>query len=251
MATKSEKGASLKIGDFSEGGGLIEGELIWRNPRFEMFNYGGKGPSTPAFTLDLESEEGDPVTQMWSVGNAEDWAPSKDGSKIIPIGKAAKLSKSSNFFQLIKSLKDAGFPEEKIEDDVTVYEGMKCLMVRVPAPERKGLTQTPKKFEATILLVDKVITLPWEEEKGKSKGGKTGDVADENSVKATEVIMEVLSENPKGIDRMRLAGEVYKKLKAEKTDMANINVITKLIGGKDEGFLESGPWTYEKGVVNQ
>ena len=63
MVAKVEKGASFKVDDFIEGGGLIEGELTWRNPRFEMFNYGGKGPSTPAFALDLESEEGEPVTQ--------------------------------------------------------------------------------------------------------------------------------------------------------------------------------------------
>jgi hypothetical protein len=50
---------------------------------------------------------------------------------------------------------------------------------------------------------------------------------------------------------MKLAGEVFKKLKAEKVDQGSINAIVQLIGGKDEGFLESGPWTYEKGVVSQ
>ncbi len=244
-----ERGASLKLGEFQEGGGLFQGEATWRNPRFEIFEYKGSGNSSPGFMVDLEPEEGDTIMQFWSVGNADDWTPSKDGKKIIATGKATKLSKSSNFYLLLNSLVEAKFPDDKMGDDVSVYEGMKCNMVRIPAPERKGLQQKEKKYDPTILVVDSIITFPWEAE-SKGKGGGKSAESDGVSEKATEIAMEILGDNPKGIQKMKLAGEVFKRLKAQKMAQTEINAIVQLVGGKDESFLSSGPWTYEKGTVS-
>ncbi len=247
-----ERGASLKPSEFQEGGGLFQGEATWRNPRFEVFDYKGSGQSSPGLVVDLEPDEGDTLMQFWSAGNADDWTPSKDGKKLIATGKATKLSKSSNFYILLNSLVEAKFPEDKMEDDVSIYEGMRCNMVRIPAPERKGLQQKERKYDPTILVVDSIITLPWEaESKGKGSGkGKTE--SDGVSEKATEVVLEILGDNPKGIQKMKLAGEVFKRLKAQKMAQTEINAIVQMVGGKDESFLSSGPlWTFEKGVVSQ
>ncbi len=250
VVKKEEKGTSLKPSEFQEGGGLVQGELTWRNPRFETFDYGGKGPNVPAFSVDLEPDEGDTVTQYWSAGNADDWTPSKDGKKLIATGKASRLSKSSNFYQLLNSLVEAKFPEDKMEDNVSIYDGMKCNMVRIPAPERKGLQQKESKYEKNILVVDSIITLPWETKEAGSGEGKKGE-SDALTEKATEVVMEILGDNPKGIQKMKLAGEVFKRLKTQKMAQTEINAIVQIVGGKDESFLSSGPWTYEKGTVSQ
>lgn len=251
---KEEKAASFGgEDDFSEGGGLIQGDLIWRKPRFEQFNYGGKGPETPTFAIDLEDEQGAIVVQNWSVGNGDDWAPSKDGHKIIAVGKADKLSKSSNFYQLLKSLLEGGWPKGKVTDDVSVFEGMKCHMIRIPAPKREGLSGgTPSKYEKTILVVDKVITLPWEGEgKGKGKGtAASGNGDDDLSEKAQGLIMEILGDAEGPMDPMKIAAAVFKRLQKEKMDVKEINKYTNLIAGKDRSFIENGPWTFEKGKAS-
>jgi len=245
---KEEKAVNFgETEDFEVGGGLIQGELTWHNPRFEMFNYGGKGPSIPAFAVELEPEEGEEVTQYYSIGNSEDWSPSKDGKKIVKIGKADKLSSSSNFFQLIKSLKDAGWPKGKATDDVSVYDGMKCNMARVSQPERKGLQQAARKYEATILLVDKILILPWDKKGAKST---TKESNEDISEMATSTIIELLSESPDGYNKMKLTQAVFKKLQKDKVDQTKINRVVQMIGGKDESFLESGPWKFEDGKVS-
>ena len=83
--------------------------------------------------------------------------------------------------------------------------------------------------------------------------GKDGGKATESNgltEKATEIVIEILGDNPKGIQKMKLAGEVYKRLKAQKMPQTEINAIVQLVGGKDESLLSSGPWTYEKGTVS-
>lgn len=244
-----EKGASLNPDTFLEGGGLLDNvDVVWRNPRFEMWTYPNTTITTPALAVDLEPDEGEAVTQYWSAGNADDWNPSKDGTKLVPIGKASSLSKSSNLYQLLKSIKEADFPIDKMEDDVSIYEGMKCHMIRMKAPERPGLKQKERKYEASVLVVDTIIQLPGEDKKTGNVKGKAGnDVSD----RATQVVMEIVSENPKGIQKMMLASKAFAKLKGEKVDQTTINAIVQLIGGKDEAFITSGPWTYEKGLVSQ
>jgi len=250
MVKEKEKGASLKPSGFSEGGGLLDNvDVVWKNPRFEMWDYAGKGPSIPALAIDLEPDEGDVITQYWSAGNADDWSPSKDGTKLVPIGKALSLSKSSNVYQLLKSLVEADFPEDQMEDDISIYEGMKCHMVRIKAPERPGLKQKEKKYEASVLVVDTILQMPGKE--GEKTGNVKGKAGDEVSDKATQVVMEILGENPKEIQKMALASKAFGKLKAEKVDQTTINAIVQLIGGKDETFISSGPWTYKNGIVSQ
>lgn len=252
MPKDKEKGASLNPDTFLEGGGLLDNvDVVWRNPRFEMWSYpGGQYPDSPVLKIDLEMDDGATSdNDVWTAGSADDWSPSKDGSKLVPIGKASSLSKSSNLYQLLKSIKDADFPVDKMEDDVGVYEGMKCHMIRIKQPERKGLQKKEKKYDPSVLVVDTIIQLPWDEKKGKDSGkGKAGD---EVTDKAIQVIMEILGENPNGIHKMKLASEAFKKLKAEKVEQTTINAIVQLIGGKDETFISSGMWTYNKGMVSQ
>ena len=248
---KEEKAASLNPDRFTEGGGLIQGDLVWRNPRFETFDYGGKGPDVPAFAVDLEPDEGDMVTQFWSAGNADDFTPSKDGMKLVPTGGRA-LSKSSNLYVLMHSLQEAKWPADKFPGeegvDASVFEGMKAHMIRIPAPERRGLKQQKeRKYDPEILVVDSVIEYPWDAGNTKGKPKASDDVADA----ATEVIMAILSENPKGMQKMKLASEAFRKMKEEKKDQKLINAVVQLIGGKDESFITSGPWSYDKGVVSQ
>ena len=239
--------------DFSEGGGLIQGRLKWTNVRFETFDYGGAYPDTPSFAVDLEPEDGETRTEHWSCGSRDEWAPSKDGKRLVKIGKMTKLSKSCKYYRLLTSLWEAKFPKEKVVDDVSVFGGMVCDMVREPDIERKGLEpKKDRKYAPTVLVIDAIVTLPWEKASGKGKAEPAGD---DLSADATSIILEILPDHKDGIAKMKLAGEVFNRLKkslgAGKESMSKINAIVQLITAKDEELLKSGPWTYEKGTVSQ
>jgi hypothetical protein len=248
---EEEVGVSLDPDTFVEGGGLLDNvDVTWRNPRFEMWSYpSGNYGDAPVFRVDLELDDGSVSdNDVWTAGSADDWSPSKSGNLLKPIGGQRFLSRSSNFFQLLKSLKEAKFPNELMEaGKASVYEGLKCHMVRINQPERKGLAKKDKKYTPSVLVVDTIIQLPGEKGKASEKKG----ASDNLSEKATQVVMEILADNPKGIQKMKLASQAFAKLKAEKVDQTTINAIVQLIGGKDEGFISSGPWTYEKGLVSQ
>lgn len=254
-----EKGVGFRPTDFTEGGGLLDdANVIWEKCEFVLWDYNGNGPQTPALRIDMKHEDED-IEQYFSAGKAEDWTPSKDGTKLIPIGNATGINRRSNLAILITSLIDAGFPEDKIEDDCTVFEGLVCHMVRKPAEKRPGLVRTPradgKVFEQTNLVVDEIQKLPWEKGKGKAsaKDKKSGGgvkeeettADDEQSVEeeAIAVVMEILEANPKGVDKKKLAAQVFSKVKSS----PNRNAISQLV--YKDSFLSSGPWSFEDGIV--
>jgi len=260
---KEEKGASLRPSGFVEGGGLLGSNepvtVIWHNPKIKSWKYpsGAFSDFVPAFHVSLELEDGTTSdTDVWTAGSFDQWKESKDGERLIPKTKNLTITKSSNLAALWNSLEENKWPEDKwpeivpSEDfDLSMFDGLKCVMIRVPQQERKGLVKKEKKYDDSVLVVDSIITFPWEaEEKGKGRG-KVGE-SNALTEKATEVVLEILGDNPKGIQKMKLAGEVFKRLKAQKVVQTEINAIVQIVGGKDESFLSSGPWTFEKGVVS-
>lgn len=245
MAEK--KGVSLKPSDQVEGGGLLDNvDCLWKEVRFEMFDYGGTQAETPALRVTIAPEDGGEVDQYWSCGQAKDWNPSKDGKSLIPVGEAKGLNKSSNASILFQSLIKANFPEDKIGDDVSVFEGMRAHMIRVPAPKRGGLPSTKKRedgreFEKTILVVDKILSLPGEE-KAEGKPKADGKLADTTA----EAIVAILSENPKGMDKMKLIGALFTHLKKGGMGIADVNAATRLV--REDAV--DGPWKVEGGIYS-
>lgn len=185
MADELRKGASLNPDDFISGGLLDDVDVTWKNVRFEMYNYGGKSDPAPCLGADLvtgvELRPEDVVRQYWSCGSSDNWEPSEDGSRLIPVGGDTELRRSTNLFLLLKSLKEAGFPMPQLADgSVTPLNGLKAHMRRIDAPKRGNMIQNArrgrdgKEFERDnkILCVEKIIALPSEAPKGAKKGKK-------------------------------------------------------------------------------
>lgn len=153
---------------FSIGGGLLDDVVATvKEARIALFDYNGKAAvAVPAIKLTLAIEGEEDVEQFWSVGKNTDWMPSEDGKKLVAIGKATAIVQSSNGAIFLSSVVNAGFPADKITDDITFLEGLQAHWARVPAPKREGLVKTPradgKEFEATILTIDKIVAMPWE-----------------------------------------------------------------------------------------
>lgn len=260
------EGASLKPSEMTEGTGLIDDvDATWKECSFEMFDYGGKvSQPVPALKAVLETDDGEEVEQFWSMGASKDWIPSDDGKRLIAVGSATTLKSSSNGAILLTSLVNAGFPEDKIGDDIGVFEGMVAHMVRIPAPKRPGLKRQPREdgreYEQTILTVGEIITLPWEKKKAKGAPKKTAakgapkkaaakkaeaPADDDVNEAAVGFMMAALAEaGDEGLTKKELPTKAFQALK----DDPNRNAIVQLVY-QDE-FLESGPWNYEDGVVS-
>jgi hypothetical protein len=252
MVKEKQAGSSLNPESYSEGGGLLDNvNVVWKEVRFEMWDYNGMVPqAVPAMKIVMETEEAGEATQYFSAGSAKDWQPSQDGIRLVATGGATGINKTSNMAILISSLVEAGFPPEKIEDECTVFEGLECHMVRVPAPKRTGIVNTPradgKVFEKTNLVVDTIVKLPWEK-KGKTVTTKGKAVEEDNKIEslATQTVMEILEENPKGIDKKKLASSAFQILKANPDRNAVLQLIYR------DSFLQSGLWDFNKtkGIV--
>jgi hypothetical protein len=248
---------------FAVGGGLLDDvDVVVKSAEIAMFDYAGTRPdAVPAIKFTLGIEDGEDVEQYWSVGKASDWMPSEDGKKLVAIGRATQINASSNAAILLKSIVDAGFPENKVSDDITCFEGIEGHVMRVPAPKR-NVTKAPradgKVYEDTILTFASITKLPWEKATGKKSASKksapaqdvqeeTPDAGEEGDLeeRTQGILLEILSENPDGVKKQGLPGLIFKKIGAKDPDRSAI----LQLAFKDD-FLSSGPWTYNKGQLS-
>lgn len=266
--------AMLNPETFVEGGGLIDDvDVTLTGCSFEQFDYNGKASPVPALKLEIEAADIS-VTQYYSMGALKDWMPSEDGNQLLSVGSATSIRMSSNGGILLKSLVDAGFPADKLGDDISVLVGLQAHMIQVPEPGRSmKKTKEQEEKEAkygpkTILVVSAVNKLPWEKAtpaggkktatKAKPKPKKAAPkktapkkeepaddgVAEASDVeaKATEVIMEILAESGT-VTKKELPAKIF-KMRADDPDK---NEMIKTVFNDD--FLAAGPWTFDDGTL--
>ena len=251
-----EVGVSLNPEDFVEGGGLLDDvDVTVKSARFAMFDYDGKSPVTvPALQITFDQADGEDVVQYWSMGKAADWQPSPSGKKLLPIGSATGIVKSSNGGIFFASLLNAGFPTDRLADgDISCLDGMEAHVIRTPAPKRTGLVNEKK--DATILIIDKVIALPGEGKKKNtrsskgSKGAATTASGDEVSKVATNAIMALLNSNDGSIERADLLTDVFQYVTENNKDAKLAKAATQLAYQDDFLGADERPWTLKDGVV--
>lgn len=260
-------GVSLNPETFLEGGGLIgDVDVLFKSNTFAMFDYGGTvpggSPSLKAVML-AEGEE-EEMDQYYSLGNARDWQPSDDGTQLVAIGNATGIRATSNGGMFLKALVDAGFPADKLGDDITVLDGLQAHVIRVPVPERAGIAKSKKQKDReekygppTLLIVSEIITLPWEKAKAKgapkkaaakgkakakAKGKKTGEESGGADEKAVETVMAILAEDGT-VAKKDLPAKIFQAMKTD----PDRNEVIKLVF--DDAFLSNGPWGYEDGTL--
>ncbi len=230
-------GLSLKPSEMVEGGAVpVDQNLTIKEARFNLFDYTKKDgtvvATTVAVRLKTVNDDGQEFEQQYSVGDPAKFSPStngkdpaKEGKFIISIGDAVGLSKSSNFYILQNNLVNAGFPENKLGDDISVLEGLYAYWIGVPEPKRSGLTRVVAAGETArervISVPSQIHKLPWE----KGAKGKVGAVAGKGKAPAAnepdpeilEAVLKFVGEQIEASDdgtvtRQDLAGAVFKKL---------------------------------------
>lgn len=174
----TENKVSIRPSDFVEGGAVpVDRNLLWEKCSFVLFTYTKKDgtpvATTVAAKINFKDDDGQEFEQHYSVGDPERFVPSKDGKTLIPVGAAVALSKSSNFYLLLSNLVSAGFPENKLDADISTLNGLYAYHMGIPEPKRAGLVRPApadgKPARENVLSVpSKILRLPWEK-----KGAKT------------------------------------------------------------------------------
>ena len=262
-------GLSLRPEDAVVSGGFLDDEdVIIKSVRAEMFDYAGQrvNDPSPAIAVEYDRGDGEVSKQFYTVGKSKDTAPSPDGKMFNNLRSDPRsgLPEKSNGMMWLQSIINAGFPTDRIGDDLTVFDGTEVHVNQIPAPERKGLSRTEGK---TILIVTKINSLPGDKPKTKSKStvkpaaskakGKapatapvtpadTSGAEDQVTARATEVLLTALASTPEGIKKAALIPKVVPLIAGD--DPLRSQIVPKII---EDAFLSTqAGWKYENGVVS-
>jgi hypothetical protein len=244
-------------------GGLFDGLLTITGAKFvDDFDYGGKQKKTLAAIISFTDEDGNTNEQAYTCGDPKKFTPSEDGTKLVPVGNTKQLYRGSNFFLLMQETVNAGFPTDKLSDDITCVVGLHADFTRKAQADltnRKGVG----KEGATILVPTEIITLPGEDgdrfeasKKAKPKAGKkTTPKAAKKEEKAAapavdsdvneaaiEAITGILADNDGSITKKALVGALMKSI--DKTD-TNRKAIIGLAAKADFLGGEDVPWEFD------
>ena len=166
-------GVSIRPSEFVEGGAVpVDRNLVWKKCRFANFDYTKKDGTVVASTVSAEivyqDDDGTEYTQHYSAGDPARFQPSKDGKTLEALTASENLSKSSNYYILMNALINAGFPENRLGEDISVLDGLYTHNIGIPEPKRTGLVREVVEGarERVISVPDSIIKLPWEN-KGK------------------------------------------------------------------------------------
>lgn len=161
-------GASLNPDTFTGGGFLEEGFYAVPEARFVRWDYDGAAEERAFIRLKLAPESGgEEHIQYWSIAALKDFVPSDDGRTLEQVGRRAAFNDNSNGAELMRSLVNAGYPKDRLSDDVAaVFEGGVFYFGLQDAPERGGFQQNVKTnaqgqpYKQQIAVVMEVKQLP-------------------------------------------------------------------------------------------
>jgi len=174
---------SIRPSDMIDSGGApVDRNMLIKGAKFVIFQYTKKDGSpalkpdgTPArataAALTLLDDDGNENLQHYSAGDPERFVPSSDGKTLVSVSGAESISKSCNFHILMNALVNAGFPENKLDDDISTLDGLYAYWIGVPEPKRPGLVRTAEQEARTrVIPVPSVIQkLPWEKAKAGTR----------------------------------------------------------------------------------
>jgi len=204
---------SLRPSTFVEGGAVpVDKNLLWKENRFALFDYTKKDGTVVATTMALRvtyvDDDGTEYVQHYSASDPERFLPSKDGKKMVPQGAAQIPTKSSNFYLLMNALINAGFPEDRIDDDISCLDGLKTFNIGMPEPKRVGLKREEAAEgarERVISVPSKIINLPWEKGSKTAAAGKKAPESDTDSSDEAMKIVANLLEKADSATRQNVA----------------------------------------------
>lgn len=227
----TQQTVSVRPSDASQGGGLLDdADVTIKQLRYVVRDRTNpRTQATPDTRLYIEAvfadDEGREHTEYYSIGDTSKFVPSPDGRRALAVVEGARFVQSSKGIRLIASLVNAGFPEDKIADDLAVFDGTYGHVNRTTLPRIAG-----QEKDATILEFTKIHRLPWEKKSGPA-AAKPKTVAapasakpvaraeapeqatpDNVREKAIATLFAVLADNGGSIPRQKVAPAAFKHL---------------------------------------
>ena len=245
---------SLRPDKFSEGGGLIDDfDGTITDIRFVLTDYQGQmSEAVPVAQVKFDVD-GEESTQLFSVGGSGDFAPDETGLGLIKLRSKDSLTKTSKFAMLMESLVEAGFPINRMEDDISYLNGFSGHFLR-KAVEYKGLKHDKKERDSTVLLCTKIIKLPWDNApaaKGKAaaaKGKAKAEVDNGLADSLASIIQVVLLEAGGSIAKKNLMTKLFSNDAIKGMDQKSKQAALKM--AVDDAYVSGREeWTVADGVL--
>jgi hypothetical protein len=254
-----QKLVSFNPDDFTAGG-LLDDITVKLNHTFVLYDFEGKstsGEAEPCLKIeltDIDTGE-DYQPQYLGAGKASAWLPSEDGKSLVPVGDKAALVKSSNLAIYFTEMINAGFPKNKLTTSISCLDGIVAHMVRKELPARSGVKSTKtgkdgKEYAKTILVPDRIVSLPGEKGAAKGKTAAKTTTAAATNVDVTEAanqfVIGLLAEKGGKFQKKDIPQAIMKVDKEIRPELL------KLVYANDN-FLASGGngmWTYANGEVS-
>lgn len=255
MVKKGKSGSvNFNPDNMASGGFLDAAQATMTACQTAMFDFNGAAEQPQAcFCVTYVTDAGDEYEQHYSVGGAPgDWEINEDETGFVYAGAGSgQITKVCSFGKLIKSLCDAGFDPDKIENDVTVFEGLEVKLISVPQGKRKdGGERRP------LILIDEILnTGDAEDNNGKEKGagknpaskkasrqGSSKKTAAEDDInqEATILVLDLLGDSEEAAIKVsKIPALAFKKI----ANMKYKADILRLLNNRD--FYKSGPWEYD------
>lgn len=224
----------------SEGGFFDDFDGTIVAAKFARTDYAGKRTDkVPVLQLTFKNEDEDdakPFENSYSLGKAEDWAPSEDGKKLLAIGGKA-MNANTNAMILFKHFETIGVPEEVLDacdENIGALVGLKAHWNIVPI--KRDIKGEGAK-ETKVLVPTRLLALPGEAEEAPAANPLMFIAVD-------RVAAYIAAAKKKTVNKADLVslvlgdGEVPTE---EKNDMIKLVI--------DDEFLAAGPWTYAGGVL--
>lgn len=274
---------SLKNSDLGEGL-YAGGPTLIKKLYFNLFDYDGtvKPPQVclAAVMQSLEDPDADEFIEQMSCGKGKVVVNDGRGIDNAKGAKQSVLSASSKAGRFLRSLfkplddPDNGFPEDKVDDDITVMAPIEVNLTRKEMPKFDGAGggvtggvsgQRADKGPKTVLLATEITKFPWDKKKGKAVEEEEEEAAPvkkkkaapaeeeeepEGNGKATpalrkrvvKLVVATLSEAGGPLTSMQVGKAVFKALKGDDEQEAASRLV------HDEEFLgdDNAPWNYNE-----
>lgn len=241
MANKNA--ISLNPSTYTEGGFFVEGDYEI-SAEVVLYDFEGKaktreGEATKVCCVKVTYDPvggGDKNEQYYSVDDQSRFIPSGDGTEILPADEKnpKTIWVHCNFALWVQKLVEAGFPADKIGQDVSIFNGMVVHAEGVPQPKRQTqskVSEVPaeqgQKKDRTIVIVTDVIKLPGEKKAGKAPAkaaaapaaskanGKAAPSGESVESKLESALMTIMGADNPPTSKVKLSMEVHKLYKGK------------------------------------
>lgn len=237
---------AVSLVEFEKGVIIAEGNVVITSAEFTLWDYNGKSPvESPALHIGFTDVDGAEYDNYYSAGREEDFAPSKDGKSLIPVGKKAKVHEQTNLFAFLDDMYKAGFNNKAMDsDDIGCIVGTEGH-IHTRTIKRTGANI---KEETSLVVFDQVTKMPGGT-KGKASGKKAAPADDVASDITTSIVLAVLTDREDGsIAKSDLLVKTAQSPVYTALDRKLKSAVITLV--RSDEFLSASPlWTLEGGIV--